>query len=259
MHSMSRGRLVLTLVSFTLALTVHSTSFGQTKVKSNEGSAGIYLPTSPLAEKARARRNRAHKSAAKDYQKIRAKANREYLADLDEALKNSLKKDQIEESQRIKSEIKRLRVETAAQSADRVYLADLPPADVRISYGELGLNGDLGYEDRRVIVNKQQAKHSVSTHAKDDGVASVDYVMPQQFSVLSGATCLNSSSKKSSMNSIFRIVGDGRILWESPKATKKPVPFQIDVSGISHLRLQITTKGNSANGHTVWLDPVLTH
>ena len=61
-------------------------------------------------------------------------------------------------------------------SAKSVYLSALTPLDAKVGYGKLGLDGDLGYNGTAVAVNEQKFNRSISTHAVENGVASVGFV-----------------------------------------------------------------------------------
>jgi len=217
----------------------------------------VAMPNSRPALQARALWNKTVVKATKDYQNQREDANKNYIMQLKAALRRAKKASDVGEVRRITVEMERVQSEIALQTAKSVFLDDLEPTGYSVGHGKLGLHGDIGHNGIRVKVNKQRANHSLSTHAEKDGVAHVSYLMPMQFSRLTGVAAFADSAKPK-VNVIFSIEGDGRLLWHSSKVVKRqPVPFDIDVTGVQHLKLLITCKGSSAYGHTVWLEPLL--
>src|SRR5205823_1509379 len=59
---------------------------------------------------------------------------------------------------------------------------------------------------------------------------------------------------------VFRVVGDGKVLWQSQPKKEPQVGTDVAVSvaGVKILRLEVDCRGPSVNGHAVWIDPRLT-
>ena len=242
------------LVSFVSLLSLQTTALAQSETKQDR----FLLPASKSAVKARTKRNGALSKAAKAFQKAKLKATKEYYVALEDALGKAKKAKNLPEAQRIMAEMTIVKQEVTFMTASQVYLADVKASGSHVGYGKLGLNGDLGHANRSVIVNGTKAKHSISTHAVADGEAYVSYVIPPQFTKFTGAAAICDSATQPPLKTVLSVEGDGRVLWRSPVLIKgKPIPFDVDLTGVSNLRLVVTCDGLAGGGHTVWLEPVL--
>jgi hypothetical protein len=57
---------------------------------------------------------------------------------------------------------------------------------------------------------------------------------------------------------VFRILGDGKLLWSSPTLTAKQIsPVDISIQGIQNLALEVDSLGNNFYDHADWLHPTL--
>ena len=58
---------------------------------------------------------------------------------------------------------------------------------------------------------------------------------------------------------VFRVIGDGKTLWNSPPTQNGMSSFKVDVdvSEIDVLKLQIDRVANERSATTIWLDPLL--
>ncbi len=142
----------------------------------------------------------------------------------------------------------------------RMYLADHPEKLVINAYGNLGKNGDLGYEDKKVSIKNKKYLHSLSQHAKQGGHTRLVYQVGMRFKTLAGSVGINDTAKPKPASAIsFKILGDGKEIWAS-KPQQNPgasEPFQLDISGVEELELQVHCPGANAYGQAVWMDPLM--
>lgn len=216
-------------------------------------------PTSTLAVKSQQLESKAILEATRTWRTSVLAAKKQYAFGLDKALRMAKKKGETNEAQRIQAEFERVQHEIAELGAERVFLGSLRHLESKVGYGKLGLGGRLGHGNGTVKVAKKAFKHSISLHAKEDGSAFVRYSLNSGYSRLQGAVALCDTAKKPTSAFQFRVFGDGRLIWESTGIREKEqvVKFDVDVAGVDDFRLVVDCSGNSAHGHTVWLDPVL--
>jgi NPCBM/NEW2 domain-containing protein len=140
----------------------------------------------------------------------------------------------------------------------RVYLADLPEQDVRVGWGNLGKNGDMGHGGERVYAGNLSSHHSLSMHPPTRGSSHVAYDLPVGFRLFSAAA-FNNAPGPSDTPLVFKVLGDGLQLWSTfLEQNRQPVPFSVDITGIKHLQLEVICDGSNGRAHAVWIDPVLT-
>ena len=101
-------------------------------------------------------------------------------------------------------------------------------------------------------------EHSLFTHPHNEtGLAQLEYHL--------GATCETFSSTvgmvaKPKTPLVFRVYGDGKLLWESPPQPEPDVGLDcnVDVRGVQKLRLEVFCNGAYDFAYAVWIDPKLT-
>ena len=163
------------------------------------------------------------------------------------------------------------------QSKDVVYLDDLKEVSYLQGYGTLGKNGKTGYEapwPQKVHMKGVAQTHAISLTAIRGKTAYIVYDLDRRYSrfqvsvgimkPVEASAVQAARSKKYSGRAgapvTFRVVGDARELWKSrPVQTADQwQECDIDVSGVSRIRLEIPGVRSSSFAWTVWVRPRLT-
>jgi predicted O-methyltransferase YrrM len=139
-------------------------------------------------------------------------------------------------------------------SRAEIYLDTLPPADVRVGYGALGLRGELGYEGRPVSVGRKAYAHALSTHPP----ARLLFELGGRFEWFSAEVALNDDVPRGASHADFVVTADGRAVASAPRVTAGEPPRRLaaSVAGAQRLELIVSTS-RWQNSHAVWLDPRL--
>jgi serine/threonine protein kinase/tetratricopeptide (TPR) repeat protein len=145
-----------------------------------------------------------------------------------------------------------------------VYLDDVTEIQYRVRKGfSLGKHGKAGYGGKGLIQIKGVVpKHCLSMHAcqPDQGhPADVSYRLAKQFKRFTAVATFNGQSGRCGAPVVFRVLGDGKTLWNSPPTQNRMSSFKVDVdvSEIDVLKLQIDRVANERSATTIWLDPLL--
>jgi len=132
-----------------------------------------------------------------------------------------------------------------------MYLDQLTPKEKLISYGDLGVNGSMGYQ---IIpsVNGQNYNHIVSAHAS----SIIKYELNGKYNSFHSYIGLNDSSSDNASVE-FQIICDGELKYVSSKVKKfdKIRSVDIDISGTNILELRCFNFGDSVS-HSLWIDPI---
>ena len=140
------------------------------------------------------------------------------------------------------------------------FLSELPVREHSVGWGDIGLGSDLGWEKQIIQVGKKKVKHGIAIHPPSEGNSFAEFQLEKPYQTLRGQVALNNTGKKLIRGIMrFRIVGDGKLLWESKdfKLGAKPEPFEVPVRGVKILRLEIHCPGENSYSHGVFVDPVL--
>jgi len=155
---------------------------------------------------------------------------------------------------------------SAKRPTETVYLADLPEREVatapvmQLRKGPFYWFGTL----RPLAINGKVAAKGLMVHPPGSGVGQVKYQLDQPFAFFRTGVGLIDSVTGSPTPLKFRIIGDGRVLWES-RPVQKPGDLQetnVSVAGVKLLELAIDCPGPDHGGanntaHALWFDPQL--
>jgi serine/threonine protein kinase len=142
-----------------------------------------------------------------------------------------------------------------------VYLADLKP--VAAEHWPQMLPPTPTGERPGEVIRKggRVVAHGLFMHPAPpgQGPASVTYRLDKQYSTFRSEASLNDGVPPAANPCVFKVFGDGRLLWES-----RPVRSQADtqacavsVRGVNELRLAVTCAGEPFGAHTIWVDPAV--
>jgi len=133
-----------------------------------------------------------------------------------------------------------------------MHLDQLTPKEKLISYGDLGVNGSMGYQ---IIpsVNGQNYNHIVSAHAS----SIIKYELNGKYNSFHSYIGLNDSSSDNASVE-FQVICDGELKYISSKVRKfdKIRPVNIDISGVNLFEIRCFNYGDNV-AHSLWIDAVL--
>jgi hypothetical protein len=147
-----------------------------------------------------------------------------------------------------------------------VFLDDLPPIDVHVGHGKLGLRGDMGYEGHRVMLGTLRTNHAVSAHPQTNGQSHVSFVVPEGFRLLRATAMNNSSRTRAATPLTFTVEGDVAVEVKGKTTVEHrtlasvrpftsavdPISLEVDLTGVRKLTLRVKCPGSYQDAHTVW-------
>jgi hypothetical protein len=152
-----------------------------------------------------------------------------------------------------------------------VMLGDLKPLELVLDPAQKTFEkGKLGYEvpnarkppgDPNCIwLGNFLSPNGVSTLPPADGTARVVYELGGGYKTLVGACGIDRRGPGSATPLKFRVLGDGRVRWESGAPIQKAGERQeirVNIEGVKRLELQVECAGSNAGAHAVWEKPRL--
>ncbi len=154
------------------------------------------------------------------------------------------------------------------------YLDDLEEVKFEVHYGSLGKHGSTAFaktDVQKCRLDGMELEHSLSMHPAETKAAYVIYNLRGGFNVFRGKVAINSPSaedglpfaKQYGFNGStntplkFRIIGDGKLLWESRPLDKhgESHEFEMSVVGIKELRLEALCTGKATFAWAFWANP----
>jgi predicted O-methyltransferase YrrM len=114
------------------------------------------------------------------------------------------------------------------------------------------MHGNLGYERKMVIVQRQQYHHGFSTHPP----ARLLFQLNRRFASFSCQVALNDDVPTGLSHADFSVMADGHEVAVEPyvRAGEPPRTLVADIAGAEHLELVVHTS-RWEYSHAVWLDP----
>ncbi len=138
------------------------------------------------------------------------------------------------------------------EGRSELYLADLPHLEVK--------SGEPERVHVELHINSTPYHRGLCLHAIDNGTAMVSYAIDKRFRWLTGGVAINDQNDAGQPTPLtYRILGDGRMLWESPALQErgKIIYFDVSVAGVNRLELQVDCPGWNGRGHSAFIDPRL--
>lgn len=135
-----------------------------------------------------------------------------------------------------------------------VYLDTCEPLTARVGYGSLGLQGDLGYEEKDVVIQGQSFAHALSTHPP----ARLRYRLNGNHATFRCRVAINDDVPAGISHANFIVrAGSKRVaLATNVVAGETPRPLVADVAGAPFIELEVQTT-QWPYCHAVWLEPEL--
>jgi predicted O-methyltransferase YrrM len=133
-----------------------------------------------------------------------------------------------------------------------MYVDSLKLLQTQVGYGDVGMNGDLGYEGLPVTVGGKPFPRALSTHPP----ARLRFHVDRRFASFNCQVALNDDVPAGASHADFAVVADGREIAVVPyvQSGEPPRPLTADIAGAEHLELVVRTS-RWEYCHAVWLDP----
>ena len=140
--------------------------------------------------------------------------------------------------------------------ARQLFLSLLGAAEVKTSDGNYG-KGTLSDGKTAIAVNKVASPHGLGIVLLGNGNAHLAFKLNKQFRIFAASVALNDSSKVPRSGLIFKVVGDGKVLWFSKPVghTKLTQDCALNISGVDTLALDIECIGSNEDAAAVWIEP----
>jgi predicted O-methyltransferase YrrM len=134
------------------------------------------------------------------------------------------------------------------------YLDALVPSHIEVGYGSCGLQGDLGYEGKSVVVQGRRYHHALSTHAP----ARIVFQLNGRFTTFHCQVGFNDDVRPGTSHGSFTVLADGRQVCVSAHVVSGDPPRNLiaDITNAQHLELIVSTS-RWEYCHSLWLDPLV--
>jgi len=134
------------------------------------------------------------------------------------------------------------------------HLDDLRPAYSKVGHGQLGINGDLGYEGKRVEIGGRRTAHALSAHAPSE----LHFELDGSYDQFSAEVAINDDVSGPITSADFQVLVDGKLAAIAHNVCPGGLPRRItaNVRGARNLTL-IARAHRFPMCHTVWVDPQL--
>lgn len=165
---------------------------------------------------------------------------------------------------------------TSVRERNETYLDDLSEQSFVVNQKVLGKHGATGYDApdvQKCRLHDAVLAHALSIHPRDTdrGPAYVIYSAGRRFDIFRGSAALNSAvsgdglehAKTLAWNGMaasavtFRVLGDGKLLWESRPLQKHgdSEDCKVAITGVDQLRLEVQCAGKANFAWAFWADP----
>src|SRR5262249_48092741 len=137
----------------------------------------------------------------------------------------------------------------------RVFLYDLPETDVR------NVHDNTVKQGHRISVNGVPSPRGLWMVLRSNPSSYVSFSLGKKYQTLQATAAINDTTGPTGSQTalIFKVLGDGKVLWESKPLQKQgsSQSFTVSVAGVDKLELEVHCPGTPANAHAVWVEPQL--
>jgi hypothetical protein len=173
----------------------------------------------------------------------------------------------------------RLGKTAAKKPAGPIYLDDLQELSSGVALGILGKHGDTGYPEfdseygPKVIFQGKTPEHALSTYPPRKGTGYVSYVLKDEYRTLRAVAAIMQVNPVEAARVAkepffmggpaspltFRVIGDGKLLWESRPLIKSGDSHvcNVGIEGVSLLELEVGCPEMNSYGWAAWIEPEL--
>ena len=134
-----------------------------------------------------------------------------------------------------------------------MFLSRTTPIEKKTGYGELGLNGTLGFEDKFIAIKGQKFLNSLSVHSNSELI----YDLDAKYSWMTIGCAINDTG--SDYVSIDFQIWSGKELLGIANGIKQEngiIYLDVNLDGVRQLKL-ITHSNTHQHAHSVWIEPLL--
>ena len=160
-----------------------------------------------------------------------------------------------------------------------IYLDDLQELSSGTAIGILGKHGETGYPEfdseygLKVFFQGKKPEHALSTYPPRKGTGYVSYVLKREYRTLRAVAAIMEVNPAAAARVAaepfylggpaspltFRVIGDGRLLWESRPLAKSgdSQVCNVGIEDVSLLELEVACPEMNSYGWAVWIAPVV--
>ncbi len=155
--------------------------------------------------------------------------------------------------------------DTEPNPEDVVHLDDLAEKDFAgldgVTLGKYGVTGFPNGMPQRISFGGAAVEHALSMHPPSSGASHVVYQLNGVYLRFRATAALvdKPDNTYAEQPLTFKVLGDGRVLWESSplKTAADSQPCDVPLAGVQSLRLEIDCPGDSKNAWAAWINPQL--
>jgi hypothetical protein len=171
-------------------------------------------------------------------------------------------------------------VKTAQKKPDPpIYLDDLQELGSEVGMGLLGKHGETGYPQfeseygPKVTFQGKKPEHALSAHPPRKGVSYVAYVLKGEYRTLRATAAIMEVNPTEAARIAaepffmgepaspltFRVIGDGKVLWESRPLQKcgDSQRCNVSIEDVNLLELEVSCPGLNSYCWAAWIEPAL--
>jgi hypothetical protein len=137
--------------------------------------------------------------------------------------------------------------------------------DVKVGYGKFAKGGRLGYNyagvpgEADLTVAGKKYTNTISMVPPSNGESVAKFRLGKAAQEFRASVAYNDTAKDVRTPVTFRVLGDGKELWESKpvRGIREVQNCVVKVAGVDVLELRISCPGDHSFCHPVWLDPYI--
>ncbi len=144
----------------------------------------------------------------------------------------------------------------ATRASSPVYLDALDLSQVESAPGLTRAN--RSFDNKPLTIQGVVFPHGIGTHANGD----IRLALDGQAVRFTAKVGVDDEAEKSYASAIFRVIGDGKTLWQSPVLHRNTKPLEVDVSlaGIKNLALTCDDGSSyTTSDHVDWVEATITY
>ena len=155
--------------------------------------------------------------------------------------------------------------EIGEDSNGKWYLgSDIPYSSCTTGWRWCKVDGDFKHGDGKIVINKHVYQHGIVQHAAMDPPGKATFPLEgkySRFSTCIGISMLNTNSKCGTEvgDAQFRVKGDNELLrdWETKGSPEDPTCFEVDVTDVNELTLEVDLNGSRDCDLSTWADAMV--
>jgi len=141
---------------------------------------------------------------------------------------------------------------------DKIFLGEMQEYNVQTHSRYKFTKGGLASNGHELLADGRHTPNGIYMVPPSQGQAQAQYLLARQFTTLSAGVALRDGAS-ADPGVVFKIVGDGRLLWKSEPVLKagRVQECEVPVKGIRQLDLIVECAGDASNAGAVWAEPLL--